>query len=57
MERISITIPEDTLRYVQDIARASNRSVSNQITCFINEMMEGDEAWQVEKEGDPREVQ
>lgn len=50
MTRISITIPEDTLKYVQDIAAASNRSVSNQITCLIKEVMEGDEAWQLENE-------
>lgn len=57
MTRISITIPEETLRYVQDIAGASNRSVSNQITCIINQFMEGDEAWQIEKEGDPEKAQ
>lgn len=56
MNRISITIPEETLRYVQEIAAASNRSVSNQITCLINEIMEGDEAWQLENGGDPKEV-
>ena len=57
MTRISITIPEETLRYVQDIAGASNRSVSNQITCIINQFMEGDEAWQIEIEGDQEKAQ
>ena len=53
MRRISITIPEYTYKYVQDISAASNRSISNQITCLINESMEGDEAWQREVEKDP----
>lgn len=48
MLRISITIPEDTYNYVKDIAAGSNRSISNQITCLIREVMEGDEAWQRE---------
>lgn len=50
MLRISITIPEDEYNYVKDIAAASNRSISNQITCLIREVMEGDEAWQREAE-------
>lgn len=50
MKRISITIPESTYAYIQDIACCSNRSISNQITCLINEVMEGDEAWQREGE-------
>lgn len=54
MKRISITIPEDTFRYVQDIATSSNRSISNQITCLINEIREGDEAWQREAEKEVR---
>lgn len=54
MKRISITIPEDTLKYVQDIATSSNRSISNQITCLINEIREGDEAWQREAENEVR---
>lgn len=54
MLRISITIPENTYQYVRDIAAASNRSISNQITCLINEVMEGDEAWQREAEKEQR---
>lgn len=57
MKRISITVPEDALKYVQEIAAASNRSISNQITCLIKEVMEGDEAWQLEKEGDLKRAQ
>lgn len=57
MKRISITVPENTLKYVQDIALASNRSISNQITCLINQVMEGDEAWQLEKEEDLKRAQ
>ena len=57
MKRISITVPETTLKYVQDIALASNRSISNQITCLINQVMEGDEAWQLEKEGELKRAQ
>ena len=54
MKRISITIPEDTYTYVRDIAVSSNRSISNQITCLINEIREGDEAWQREAENAAR---
>lgn len=54
MLRISITIPEDTYNYVKDIAAGSNRSISNQITCLIREVMEGDEAWQREVGKDQR---
>lgn len=57
MKRISITVPEDALKYVQEIAAASNRSISNQITCLIKEVMEGDEAWQLEKEGNLKRAQ
>lgn len=57
MKRISITVPEATLKYVQDIALASNRSISNQITCLINQVMEGDEVWQLEKEGELKRAQ
>lgn len=56
MKRISITIPEGTYNYVTDIARSSNRSISNQITCLINEVMEGDETWPREGEKEVRAV-
>lgn len=54
MHKLCITIPEDQYTYIKDIATASSRSVSNQISCLIKECMEGDEAWQVENGGDQK---
>ena len=54
MHKLCITIPEEQYTYIKDIATASSRSVSNQISCLIKECMEGDEAWQVENGGDQK---
>lgn len=55
MHKLCITIPEDQYTYIKDIATASCRTVSNQISCIIKESMEGDEVWQVENGGDQKD--
>ncbi|MBO4695616.1 MAG: hypothetical protein J5656_06875 [Clostridia bacterium] len=40
MKRITITINEDLYDLVKDVANASDRSVSNQISCCIKESLD-----------------
>lgn len=56
MHKVCITITEDQYNYVKEIAIRNNRNFSNQISCLIKEQMEGDETWQVENVGDPKEM-
>ena len=56
MHKVCITITEDQYNYVKELGITNNRNFSNQISCIIKELMEGDEVCQTENVGDPKEM-
>ncbi len=56
MHKVCITITEDQYNYVKDLAISNSRNFSNQISCIIKELMEGDKVWQTGNVGDPKEM-